>query len=279
MPVTTRTGRMLVLTMIGLGSMAQTKAVDPLAQARQLYNEARYEEAIKAAEGLAGGNAAVPAAPVVAARAYLERFRQNAQAADLQAARRALRSADRSRLTPRDQVELAIAFGEALFLDDEYSFDDRFSAAAEQFEVALARADLLDAAGRDALFDWWAVSLDRQAQLGAESERRPIYERVLLRAEEELRRENGATSASYWLAAAARGVSDHARAVGAAVAGWVRSSAMGTRGAALRIDLDRLMTQVLLPERARQLAPTVDARPTLASLLQQWQQLKDQWEK
>ena len=61
-------------------------------------------------------------------------------------------------------------------------------------------------------------------------------------------------SATYWLAAGARGIDDLPRALGAAVAGWVRAGTFGARGEALRDDLDRLIVQVILPERAQQLA-------------------------
>src|SRR6185369_1788979 len=111
-------------------------------------------------------------------------------------------------LEPRDQVELQIAIGVSLYLDDEGALGDRFSAAAEAFERALGRASLLDARSRDLLFEWWAGSLDRQAQQGPESGRRNIYERVLAAAEKELATDPAAASASYWLAAAARGTDD-----------------------------------------------------------------------
>ena len=44
-------------------------------------------------------------------------------------------------LLNRDRVDLLIAFGLSLYLDDEHSLDDRYSAAAEQFEVALGQAE------------------------------------------------------------------------------------------------------------------------------------------
>ena len=143
---------------------------------------------------------------------------------------------DSTKLVARDQVEFTIALGQLLYLDDQFTFDDRYSAAAEQFEVALGGADLLDTDSRDRLFDWWALSLDRQAQLGPEGERRPAYQRIVDRAEREMARDVAAASASYWLAAGARGVNDLPRAWGAAVAAWVRAASLGDarRGAARR---------------------------------------------
>ena len=257
--------------------MAQAKAPDPLVQARDFYNNQQYDDAIR----LAGAARDIPAfhapATVVLTRAYLERYRQSAQAPDLDAAREAIKSIDAALLGARDRVDLLIALGTSLYLDENYSLDDRFSAAAEQFELALAHADLLDVRSRDQLFDWWAGSLDRQAQQGSDAARRFVYERILRRAERELERDGYSAAATYWLAASARGVDDLTRAMGAAVAGWVRAAALGERGDALRLDLERLMRQVILPERAKQMVPNGDARPTLERLEAQWQQEREKW--
>ena len=50
-------------------------ADDPLARARQLYNQQQYEAAVNAAEQARLTPARVDAADLVAARAYLERYR------------------------------------------------------------------------------------------------------------------------------------------------------------------------------------------------------------
>jgi hypothetical protein len=269
--------RIIFAFLLAIASMAQTKTPDILTQAREMYNGEHYDDAVR----LAGEARAIPAfstaAAVVLARAHLERYRLTSNAADLTDAREALKAVDITKLVGRDQVEFLIGLGESLYLDDQYQFDDRYSAAAEQFELALARADELDAASRDLVFDWWALALDRQAQQGLESERRPLYTRIITRAEGELARRDSSASAAYWLAAAARGVDDLPRAFGAAVAGWVRAGAMGTRGDALRVDLDRLIVQVILPERARQLTAGADARQALEVLEGQWEQLKEKW--
>lgn len=268
---------LLLLAAVAAGSMGQTPVPDPLSTARQLYNLQKYSEAIKAASDARVVPALSQAAAVVLARAYFERFRQTSVTGDLDAAREALRSVTAARLGPRDRVEFLIALGQSLYFDDTYSLDDRYSAAAEEFEAALARADLLDEPSRDRLFEWWAGALDHQAQQGSESGRRPIYERILRRAESEVGRDDGAASAAYWLAAAARGVGDLPRAIGAAVAGWVRAGALGPRGEALRVELDKLVTQVILPERARELTAEGDAKQTLAALEMQWEQVKGKW--
>jgi hypothetical protein len=145
------------------------------------------------------------------------------------------------------------------------------------FELALARDGVLDAPARDLIFEWWAGALDRQAQYGMASERKPLYQRILVKSEAELAKNDLSVSATYWLAAAARGVEDYERAWGAAIAGWVRARYMGPAGATLRNDLERFVTLVLMPERARQIAPEGDARPALASLQAQWDDVKKKY--
>lgn len=257
--------------------MAQARVPDPLTQAREFYNLEKYDDAIRLAREARTVPALEPAATIVFARAHLERFRQTSQAPDLDIARNAMKTIAVTALNARERVELLIALGTSLYLDESYELDDRFSAAAEQFELALAHADLLDRTSRDQLFDWWAGSLDRQAQQGSEAARRPIYERILQRAETELAADAYSAAAIYWLSASARGVNDLTRAMGAAVAGWVRAESLGTRGEAVQLDLDRLMRQVILPERAREMVPNGDPHPTLAVLEQQWQQVRDKW--
>lgn len=257
--------------------MAQSAAPDPLAAARQLYNLQKYDDAIAVATQARGVATLAESAAVILARAYFERFRQSGVPADLLAARNALRSVTASRLSPRDRVEFLIALGQAIYLDETDTMDDRFSAAAEQFEAALARADLLDEPSRDRLFEWWAGALDRQAQQGTVAGGRRFYERIQARAQHEVGRDDGAASATYWLAAASRGVGDLPRAIGAAAAGWVRAGSLGARGEALREDLDRLMKQAILPERAREITSEGDPRETLAQLESQWTQHKNKW--
>jgi hypothetical protein len=266
-----------IILAIPVQAFAQTTVPDSLEQARVAYNDARYSEAVDLATKARSIPAISQAATVIFARAHLEQFRQTFERADLAAAREALRSVDISMLSPRDRVERLIALGVSLYLDDEHSLGDRFSAAAEQFEVALSKPDVLDATSRDLLFDWWAGSLDRQAQQGPESDRTALYRRILARSEDELKRNESSVSASYWLAASARGTYDLPRAAGAAMAGWIRAGALADRGQTLRNDLDRLMLQVILPERAREIATDSDPRPTLEALEEEWTQVKQKW--
>ncbi|HVT49183.1 MAG TPA: hypothetical protein VHD57_15445, partial [Vicinamibacterales bacterium] len=71
---------------------AQSKAPDPVAQARQFYNDQRYDDAIRIADQVRHSPALADAASVVFARAHLERFRMTADRADLAAAREALKA-------------------------------------------------------------------------------------------------------------------------------------------------------------------------------------------
>jgi hypothetical protein len=270
--------RALIVSCLSLCLMAQTAVTDPLSQARDFYNDGAYDDAIRTAAVAQQVPQFEAAAGVILARAYLERYRQLSQAADLEAARRVMRAVDATALEPRERVELFIALGTSIYIDETSGFDHRFAAAAEQFELAFGQAELLEPDDRDQLFDWWAGSLDRQAQQGVSGDRSRIYERILERAQAELRDVPSSRAAAYWLAAGARGQGDLTRAIGAAVAGWVRAAALGPDGEALRIDLDRLLRQVILPERAQELVPDGDPHPTLAMLQTQWERFKATWE-
>ena len=246
---------------------------NPLVRAREFYNAQNYDAAIEAATAACAVPALADSAAVVLARAHLERFRTTKDSADLSSAREALQHVDAAKLTGRDGVELLIGEGESLY------FDDQFGAAAELYGLALERADQLDTPARDRLFEWWASSLDQEAQLGPESDRKPLYARILARAEAELRVDDKSPVASYWLVAAARGTDDLERAWGAALAAYVRAPQAGARGATLREDLDRLVTQVIIPERAEALASAGDPHPAMDILQAQWDDLKQKWGK
>jgi hypothetical protein len=252
------------------------QAPDPLSRARTLYNAQQYDEAIAAAEAAGEIPMLANAALVVGARARLERFRKAGTPDDLVDAREALKKVHGAGLAPRDHVEFLIALGESLFL--EGCLDGCFSAAAEMFDAALARASVVDSEVRETIFEWWATSLDRAALQVPDLERAAIYSRILDRAEAELKRGAVSPSASYWLAAAARGTGSFERAWGASIAGWVRSRYLPPQpGSKLREDLDTFVTQVLLPDRARQLTPTGDPKFLLDALLSQWEGIKKRW--
>lgn len=262
------------LTAVVLTFVAQEAAAQPnaLARARQLYNTRQYDAAITAASEAQKVPALADAASVVFARARLEQFRQTSTPSHLASARAALLGVDASHLNAGDTTELLIGLGQIAY------FDDQLSASAELFDLALGRASDLDAVQRDRLVDWWAGALDLEAQRGPDAERRPIYARMLKRVEDELRRDDKSPAATYWLVAAARGTDDLDRAWGAALAGWIRAPYLGARGASLRADLDRFVTQVLIPERAQHSSAT-DPKAAAALLQSEWDALKDRWKK
>src|SRR5580704_14990570 len=118
-----------------LVSAAEPK--DPLARARLLYNDRQFDAAVAAAEEGRRVPERADSADLIAARAYLERFRASAVRDDLTAARDRLRRINPGRLAARERTELIIGLGEALF------FDDSAGAAAGVFESVLAGADHL----------------------------------------------------------------------------------------------------------------------------------------
>ena len=67
----------------------------------------------------------------------------------------------------------------------------------------------------------------------------------------ELAAEPGSATASYWLAAAARGAGNLERAWDAARAGWIAAPLGKDQGATLRADLDRLMSPIGIDIGAR----------------------------
>ena len=260
----------VLITALAVGTYAEAAEHPSLAKARAMYNAADYDGAIGAATIARNDPASADAASLVMGRSYLERFRLRADPQDLGAARDALGTVRASALTPRDQLDLLVGLGQSLYLGDV------FGAAAEVFDTALSRASILDATDRLQLVDWWATALDKEAQRRPGESRSAVYARVMDRMEEELRTDPASAPANYWLAAAARGVGDLDRAWQAAVAGWVRASLTPESAPKLRADLDRLMTEALIPERART-RPTREQQEAIATLRGEWDSIKSQW--
>jgi len=257
-----------------LGGLAAPAAaqMDLVARARMLYNLEQYEQAIGVAEKARWVAESADAAHLVAARARLERFRRTGDAEDLTMARTALREIRPGALDARDRSEYLVGLGEALFLDGQHG------AAAELFSAALAQPTLLEPALADRLLDWWASALDRKAQAAVPVERIPIYRRVFERLEDAVRRDPRSAAAAYWLAAAARGLGDLDRAWDLAVAGWVGAPLAREGHGALRADLDRLVTEALIPERAFVLGiDEGDRRRLAAELAGSWEAIKTHW--
>lgn len=240
-----------------------------LAKARALYNERQFDAAIEAAESARLVPATAAAAAVVQARAHLERYRERADPADLSAARAALSAVHAADLSARDRVEFLLGLGQSLFLEDD------FGAAAEIFESALDSV-WEDAELHEALLDWWASAVDRQAATLSKELRRTAFERVDLRMRGELANDATSATATYWAVVALRGAGNTLRAWDAAVAGWARARLMGDRTAAFRSDINRLMLDGIIPDRVRAL-PADKRAAAEAQLKADWELVKEKW--
>jgi hypothetical protein len=280
---------------------------DPLARARALYNQRNFGEAIEAAEDARRVPARADSADLIAARGYLERFRESGAPEDLSGARERLRRINADRLSSTERSELLVGLGEELF------FDDSVGAAASVFDSLLidprdltypgdpgnprdssdssasmdsklprdprgAKGDpreptLLGPGARERVLDWWASALDRQARPRPDIERQSVYQRIRDRMRVELGRNPGSAAASYWLAAAALGQGDVQAAWDAALAGWVRGPLAPDLGAALRGDLDLLVERAIVPERSKTLALPPE------TVLAEWEAFKEKWSK
>jgi hypothetical protein len=265
--------RSCLLALLIAAFAAPALAADSLAEARRLYNLGQYDQAEKLARESAAVPARSDASRVVLGRIQLERYRQTADARDFNLARESLRTVDAAALDASERVELTIGLAEALYLEG------RFGAAADLFDSVRQRAALLGTPARERVLDWWATALDRQAQTRPQEDRQVMYERILVRMSDEIAEHPGSTAAGYWLVAAARACSDLERAWSAALAGWLRATLADDHGTALRADLDRLVTQVVVPERAARLASRTDQKEAMATMLAEWESFKKSWTK
>jgi hypothetical protein len=261
--------RLLAGLFVGAIAVGQPSvATAQLADARRLYNQTRYEDAIKAAVAAQSDPAASDEASLIIARANLERYRQSYDATHLTSARESLKAIHTARLAPRSRAEYIVGLGEWLFLDD------RYGAAAELFDAALGHSP---DAGRDRVLDWWATAMDRYAQVTPQR-RTEIYQRIVDRMQEELRERPESNAGGYWLPAAARSMGDLDRAWQSAIAAWLRVRVAADQGAALHPDLDRLVETAIIPERAREIAgPEHDPKDAADVMLEEWAQLKTEW--
>lgn len=239
-----------------------------LVKARSLYNAGDFDGAIAAAIEAGRDPSSADAAALVQARAHLERHRLRPDAGDLPSAREALSRVRAEALSPRDHVDYLVGLAQSLYLSETYG------AAAEIFDSALAQSFLLNRAERLQLLDWWASSADRSARSRPAERRSALFERVLARMEDELARDAGNPVANYWLAVAARGIGDIDRAWDAAIAAWVRAGQAANGGDTLRADLDKLVTEAIIPDRTRNRR---DGAEAARALREEWAAIKEQW--
>ena len=254
---------------------ALAAAQSDLERARTLYNAGQYDESIAAAEIAKSKPAAEPSATLIAARSRLERFRQKSDPEDLGAARAALVSLKPRTLAPQEVIEWQIGIGTALFLENQPG------PAAEMFATVLPTArGRLSAAEYDKLVEWWASTVARVAESQSGPARKEAYGAMLSAVRGELERSPLSWPAAYWLVVAARGAGDLEGAWNAAVTGWIRAGSQ-PEDEHLRGDLDRFVTQTLIPERAQaRTGQRLDARATqaeIATLTEQWRALTELW--
>ncbi|HUE85514.1 MAG TPA: hypothetical protein VMO26_05500 [Vicinamibacterales bacterium] len=247
---------------------AQTARAD-LARARTAYNQREFDEAIIAAAAARRSADTADAAAIVLARAHLERYRERADPADLSAARLVLGSVRTGMLDARDEVELLLALGEALFLEDD------FGAAAEVLESGVARARI-DPTLVESMLEWWGSALERQASGSSLDARRQHYARLAERMKTELSITPSSPAANYWIVVGLRGSGEVHRAWDAAVAAWVRARLAGQRSATLRADLDHLVVHGVIPDRVRHIASGQRAAAE-SQLRAEWELVKERW--
>ena len=262
-------GRRLAWTALLALTVARPAAAaeDLLPKARLLYNQRQFEAAIDVAEQARSSPALADPADLVAARSYLERYRESTTAEDLTNARDRLRRLSPERFGPRERTEYIVGLGETLFLDNA------FGAAATIFESVLRGGDLLTGPARERVVDWWATAVDRDTRPRPEIDRQVVYQKMRARLEDELAQHPSSSAAAYWLAAAARAQGDLQAAWDAAQAGWIRAPLASDHGAELRVDLDRLVTEAIVPERAKVLAQPPD------NIRGEWERFKARWDK
>lgn len=261
----------LVLVSVMFLVLAESAAAqDPLGDARTFYNHGRYDEAERAARVALEQPRTSNDARVVLGRIHLERYRETDAPSHLTEARTALREVDPRSLGTRERLELAVGLAETFFLED------RFAAAAEMFEPLLDASLTLGSAAQERVLDWWATSLDRHAQRRPMGERPAIYQRISQRMSAELAQDPGSATAGYWAVAAVRGSGDVEGAWSAAMAAWVRAALCPDRGAALRADLDRMVIDGIVPERAARLG-LKDPAPAIAGMVSEWELFKSDW--
>ena len=255
----------LAVLVAGAGTLSAADARDPLDRARMLYNQHQYEAAVTAADDVRKLPAQADRADLIAARAYLERFRESAAADDLVHARERLRAINPEKFSPRERIEYIVGLGETLY------FEGASGAAAAVFESVLVSGGDLSDEARERVLDWWASALDQDARPRPEIERQTVYQRVRDRMTLELAANPASATAPYWTAAAARGQGDLQAAWDAAQAAWVRAPLTAGHGMSLRHDLDVLVQKAIVPERAR-----IVGRPP-DSLMSEWEAFKAMW--
>lgn len=265
----TRSSLSAVVILLAIAAPSAAQRAD-LAKARTLYNQRQFDGAIEAATAAQKTPATQDPATVVLARAHLERYRERADPADLGNARMALGTVRAGSLEPKDRIDFLMALGEALFLEDD------FGAAASVFESGLDVAAASGPQQGEAMLDWWGSAVERQAGALARVARADAFTRMRDRMATELMRNPASAAAGYWVVVGMRGTGDALAAWDSAVASWVRGRLAGERSATLRADLDKLVLEGIIPDRATAVPMDQRAQST-SDLRAEWELVKQRW--
>ena len=256
-------------------SAAPAAAQSGLERARTLYNAGQFEESIAAAEEARSRPNTAASATLITARSRLERFRLAALPADLATARAELLSLDPRGLSPHEAIEWHVGLATALFLEGQVGPAAGIFAAV----LPLARAGL-PLPEFEKLVEWRSAATVQHAETLVGDARRRLYEQVRDDVRNELELNPLSRPAMYWMAISSRGAQDLDGAWNAAVAGWIRAGT-SQEGKQLRADLERFVTQTLIPELAQErTGQRFDAKATLtdiAALNQNWRALVERW--
>ena len=202
---------LFVVLLLWAGAPSGAAAVDALANARKLYNLGQYDRALDAAREAE----ASPTTVVVGASGD-----RTDSARALSSDGRARRSRRRPRVacatsTPgRSTCANASSCRSA---SPRCCISTIGSAPLPSCSTrSWIRRRCSEPEGHERALDWWASALDRYAQRQLPEDRGAVYERIIRRMEEEVRRDASSTAASYWLVAATRGAGDLDRSWAAA---------------------------------------------------------------
>src|SRR5215204_5688973 len=134
-------------------------AQSDLERARALYNAGQFDESIAVADTAKHRASATASATLIAARALLDRFREQGNSEDLTTARRNLMTLNPRLLALQEIIEWQIGVATALFLENQPG------PAADMFSTVLPSArGTLPAAEYDKLIEWWGSALSRVAE-------------------------------------------------------------------------------------------------------------------
>ena len=106
--------------------------------------------------------------------------------------------------------------------------------------------------------------------------RAKIFGTLADRMTRELTADPGSAPANYWLPVALRGAGELDAAWDAAIAGWVRVGLNRATASPARMDLDRLVTERLIADRANR-RPAAEQTDAQAAWLTVWERVKQEW--